>query len=66
VGIESYPSLSIGIDRKSNLRYRAKAKRDRAEEFLKSEFRPVRYLRKISFGGSLNLFVTPKGSRYWR
>jgi hypothetical protein len=43
-----------------------RAKRDRAEEFLKSEFRPVRYLRKISFGGSLNLFVTPKGSRYWR
>jgi hypothetical protein len=33
---------------------------------VKSEFRPVRYLRKISFGGSLNLFVTPKGSRYWR
>ena len=43
-----------------------RSKRDRAEEFLKSEFRPVRYLRKISFGGSLNLFVTPKGSRYWR
>src|ERR1700730_7009198 len=30
-----------------------RAKRDRAEEFLKSEFRPVRYLRKISFGGSV-------------
>jgi len=43
-----------------------RAKRDRAEEFLKSEFRPVRYLRKISFGGSLNLFVTSKGSRYCR
>jgi len=43
-----------------------RAKRDRAEEFLKSEFRPVRYLRKISFGGSLNLFITPKGGRYWR
>ncbi len=42
------------------------AKRDSAQEFLKSEFRPVRYLRKISFGGNLNLFVTPKGSRYRR
>jgi len=42
------------------------AKLARAEAFLKSEFRPVRYLRKISFGGSLNLFVTPKGGRYWR
>src|SRR5258708_33860288 len=42
------------------------AKRARAEAFLKSEFRPVRYLRKISFGSSLNLFVTPKGGRYWR
>ena len=27
-----------------------------------SEFRPGRYLRMISFGGKLNLFVTPKGS----
>jgi transposase-like protein len=43
-----------------------RAKRERAEEFLKSEFPPVRYLRKISFGGSLNLFITPKGGRYWR
>jgi transposase-like protein len=42
------------------------AKRGRAKEFLESEFRPVRYLRKISFGGSLNLLVTPKGGRYWR
>lgn len=41
-------------------------KRARAEEFLKSEFYPVRYLKKISFGGNLNLFVTPKGGRYWR
>src|ERR1700722_344739 len=41
-------------------------KRDSPEEFLKSEFPPVRYLRKFSFGGSLNLFVTPKGGRYWR
>jgi hypothetical protein len=41
-------------------------KRDSSEEFLKSEFPPVRYLRKIAFGGSLNLFVTPKGGRYWR
>jgi transposase-like protein len=40
--------------------------RDSSEEFLKSEFPPVRYLRKFSFGGSLNLFVTPKGGRYWR
>src|SRR5258707_11499662 len=43
-----------------------RTKRDSSEEYLKSEFPPVRYLRKISFGGSLNLFVTPKGSRYWR
>lgn len=43
-----------------------KPKRSRAEEFLKPKFPPVRYLRKISFGGSLNLFVTPKGARYWR
>jgi hypothetical protein len=43
-----------------------KTKRDGAEEFLKPEFPAVRYLRKIAFGGSLNLFVTPKGGRYWR
>jgi len=43
-----------------------RVKRARAEEFLKPEFPPVRYLRKISFGGSLNLFITPKGGRYWR
>ena len=43
-----------------------RTKRDSSEEFLKSEFPPVRYLRKFSFGGSLNLFVTPKGGRYWR
>jgi hypothetical protein len=42
------------------------AKRDSVEELLMPEFRPVRYLRKISFGGSLNLVVTPKGGRYWR
>ena len=53
----SYPSLHQ-ISRR--------AKRDSSEEFLKPEFRPVRYPRKISFGGSLNLLVTPKGSRYWR
>ena len=43
-----------------------RTKRDSSEEFLKAEFPPVRYLRKFSFGGSLNLFVTPKGGRYWR
>jgi len=43
-----------------------RAKRESAEEFLKLGFPPVRYLRKIAFGGSLNLFVTPKGGRYWR
>jgi hypothetical protein len=43
-----------------------RTKRDSSEEFLKSEFPAVRYLRKFSFGGSLNLFVTPKGGRYWR
>jgi transposase-like protein len=42
------------------------AKRDSVEEILMPEFRPVRYQRKISFGGSLNLLVTPKGGRYWR
>jgi hypothetical protein len=30
-----------------------RTKRDSSEEFLKSEFPPVRYLRKFSFGGSL-------------
>lgn len=40
--------------------------RDRVEAVLMPEFRPVRYQRKISFGGSLNLLVTPKGGRYWR
>jgi hypothetical protein len=34
-----------------------RTKRDSSEEFLKSEFPPVRYLRKFSFGGSLNLFL---------
>ena len=43
-----------------------RGKRERVDELLKSEFRPVRYLRKISFGGNLNLLVTPKGGRYWR
>ena len=43
-----------------------RTKRDCSEEFLKSEFPPVRYLRKFAFGGNLNLFVTPKGGRYWR
>jgi hypothetical protein len=41
-------------------------KRDGAEEVLMSEFRPVRYPRKFSFGGNLYLLVTPKGGRYWR
>src|SRR5258708_39789170 len=43
-----------------------RTKRDSSEEYLKSELPPVRYLRKFSFGGNLNLFVTPKGGRYWR
>src|SRR5258708_32971263 len=43
-----------------------RTKRDSSEEYLKSEFPPVRYLRKFAFGGNLNLFVTPKGGRYWR
>lgn len=42
------------------------AKRDSVEEILMPEFHPVRYQRTISFGGSLNLLVTPKGGRYWR
>lgn len=42
------------------------AKRDSVEEILMPNFRPVRYQRKISFGGNLNLLVTPKGGRYWR
>jgi hypothetical protein len=62
----SEPVLHDGIAFPPMHQISRRAKRDRAEEFLKSEFRPVRYLRKISFGGSLNLFVTPKGSRYWR
>lgn len=62
----SEPVLQDGNDYPSMHQISRGAKRERAEEFLKSEFPPVRYLRKISFGGSLNLFVTPKGGRYWR
>ena len=63
---ESRPILSAGSCNPPMHQISRRMKRDSSEEFLKSEFPPVRYLRKFSFGGSLNLFVTPKGGRYWR
>jgi hypothetical protein len=62
----SDPILQGGNDYPSMHQISRGVRRENAEEFLTSEFRPVRYLRKFSFGGNLNLFVTPKGGRYWR
>src|ERR1700685_1306840 len=69
-GCRNTPTLSASIafyrPQATFFGFSRRTKRDSSEEYLKSEFPPVRYLRKFSFGGSLNLFVTPKGGRYWR
>jgi transposase-like protein len=40
--------------------------RSRAKDIQMPRLGPVRYPRKISFGGNLYLLVMPKGGRYWR